>query len=143
MAERRKSRNFLNTRMNRATYWFALAFCLVVYAILNAASSETVAMSEVVLVLLSVPRLHDLGRSGWWAAIPIGVEFAAVILAFVLLPFETMSVVAGIITLTIAIFLIALGMLPGQPQANRFGDPPAPGLDLWGRKRKPVEDTFD
>lgn len=60
-----------------------------------------VAAALVLLVLIGVRRLHDMGRSGWFAA-------------GLLVP-----------VLNLAVFLWLLCM-PGEARPNRFGPPPGP-----------------
>jgi len=76
------------------------------------------------LVLMCVPRLHDLGKSGWWVAIPIGIELIAIGVAIAVFSPEGAYIVFGTVFLAIAGFIVVLGLIPGQPHANRFGDPP-------------------
>src|SRR5712671_3485882 len=117
----------LRGRMNRATYWLVLGILVLLYAVLNYGSSKPVPVSEAVLVLLCVPRLHDLGRSAWFLLIPLCLEIAA-ILGFAIVPVDEAKILAGAAALLVALFVIVLGAVPGQPQANRFGDVPAQGL---------------
>jgi hypothetical protein len=56
---------------------------------------------------------------------------------------EQAFVLLGVVGLLVIVGLIVLGAVPGQPQANRFGEPPPPGL---GFKKAPVDQigkTFD
>jgi uncharacterized membrane protein YhaH (DUF805 family) len=61
-------------------------------------------------------RLHDRGRSGWWAAL--------VLVAFALVWPNTHGVwtVFGVAVLVWT--LIELGIMPGEPGANRYGSSP-------------------
>jgi uncharacterized membrane protein YhaH (DUF805 family) len=92
---------------------------------------------EVLLILICVPRLHDLGRSGWWIVLPIVGELAAV-LAISLMSHPTAELdndaIKGLATLAglVVLFLptIALLFIPGQQGPNRFGEAPEPGISL-------------
>lgn len=81
-------------------------------------------------ISLCARRLHDLGRSGWWQAVPLAVIFGLQALAepawaqAIGLGGRT-SEVLGLAALGLyAAFLVALGFIRGMPNANRFG--PAP-----------------
>ena len=73
---------------------------------------------------MCVPRLHDLGKSGWWVLIPIGIELIAIVVAIAVFSPEGAYVVFSAVFLAVASFIVVLGLIPGQPHANRFGDPP-------------------
>jgi uncharacterized membrane protein YhaH (DUF805 family) len=75
----------------------------------------------------SIKRLHDLGRSGWWWPAPLGLSIVgggvgaaltatSQVLGLVIAIFSALATIA---------FVIALGVLRGDPGANRFGPPPA------------------
>ena len=102
---------------------------------------DHVSVSEVALIFVCVPRLHDLGKSGWWAVIPLIVEIVSAALAFSLLPFQQAAEVMCVVVLVIAGLMILLGLIPGQAAANGFGEPPRPGLSL--RRAKSVVEVFD
>lgn len=82
-----------------------------------------------VLVLgVIVARLHDLGRSGWWALAPF---VAAVIISNTVGAIFHQHILAGsLILLLTAAFLVVLGAAPGDPERNRFGA--APGKRVLG-----------
>ena len=71
---------FLKTRMNRSTYWMCLGV-VVALALFSAFVLEKKSgyVSEVILALVCVPRMHDIGKSGWVVA---GVLFAYLIAVF-------------------------------------------------------------
>lgn len=65
---------------------------------------------------VSVRRLHDTGRSGWWVLLP---------LLGILAMFVTNATIAlGILIITV-ILLIVWYALPGTPGSNRYGEPSA------------------
>jgi hypothetical protein len=87
--------------------------------------------NEIILVLLAVPRLHDIGKSGWWAG---GVFLAEIVLATVaalLLPAQFAMMPLAIFVVIVFGLLIWLGTIPGQPGANKYGEPPRFG---WRRR---------
>ncbi len=116
-------------RMNRAQYWLCLAVVVALYAALLAIpSTRHPAISEVVLVLVCVPRLHDIGLTGWITAIPLAIELVTVITAIFLFPMQTALMAMGVVVILFAGLLAVLGALPGQKAGNRFGPAPRPGL---------------
>ena len=122
---------FLGTRMNRATYWMCLGSIVVLALFLTfALEKKSGYVSEVILVLMCVPRMHDLGRSGW---IICGIFSAYLLLVVTLvsaLDLETAQISLGIINLVITGLLLWLGIIPGQPAANSYGEPPKPGISF-------------
>jgi uncharacterized membrane protein YhaH (DUF805 family) len=126
---------FLQGRTNRATYWLCLAIIVLLLFLANIVARKPIALSEVVLVILCVPRLHDIGRSGWFMVGPLVFEVVGAVLGFTLLPAGVaMSAMVGV-TLVIIGLVIWLGTIPGQPAANRFGEPPAPGIPFKRRAK--------
>lgn len=123
-------------RWNRATFWLALGIIVAAYVAIALFREQHTAVSEVVLVIACVPRLHDIGKSGWLVLGPIALEVAAFILVFSALPADLTRVVLGVVILIIIGLIVWLGCVPGDRSANKFGEPPPPGLQL-GRSRKP------
>ena len=142
-------------RAPRAEYWWFYLGTMIVsipVAILDKAIGETGALSAVynLAILLpwlgvSVRRLHDTDRSGWWLFL-FFVPFlvAGFVIGFFAAgarlggsdpnPFNSMGglMIASIIALIIiALVLIIFMILPGTPGSNRYGpDPYDEGGDL-------------
>ena len=102
-------------------------------------------------VCIIAKRLHDFGRSGWLMLAPLAVGVVAVVLAVVFggltagsalytaftggmepsgwaVMFGALGVMfafLGVAALVKILFLLWVGLTPGDPGANRFG--PAPG----------------
>lgn len=129
---------FLDYRYNRAVYWLTLALFALLYGVARLVAPGNVKVQEVLLIFACVPRLHDIGRSGWWAVLVLAAEFTAIIAASFLSPGHIYTV-GGVFMLVAAGLMIWLGAVPGQPDANKWGDPPAPGLrdGLVRRKARP------
>ena len=80
----------LSGRATRAEFWyFMLAIYIVVYSILGFAQDETTYLilviiisiiSTLILVPITVRRLHDLGKSGWWWWMPLYPIVGSIIL---------------------------------------------------------------
>lgn len=120
----------LKGRSNRASYWLLLGVAIAAYAALMIFTSKKAPIGEVVLIFICVPRLHDIGWSGWWAGAIIAAEILVGIFAVVMLPIDLASIAVGGFILLVALLLVLLGLIPGQPFANAYGDPPAPGLSF-------------
>jgi uncharacterized membrane protein YhaH (DUF805 family) len=127
--------HFLKGRTNRATYWVGLAILALMIGAWAYVAHGDAKVSEGVLIFIAVPRLHDIGRSGWFVLGPLVLEIVGVVAAVALLPLETAKVVMGVISLVIFGLMALLGCLPGTRVENRFGPPPAPGLDFKPRAR--------
>jgi uncharacterized membrane protein YhaH (DUF805 family) len=127
--------DFLKGRTNRATYWAGMATLAVVYTLAWMFLGPT-PVHDIVLVFMAVPRLHDLGRSGWWVVPVLAIEWVgAFVLAAALSP-EVFPIAAGLIAIAVFGALAVLGALPGQRDANRFGAPPRRGIQLTATKAK-------
>jgi uncharacterized membrane protein YhaH (DUF805 family) len=112
-------------------YW-AWAFSLVMLGLaLNFFLPENKLNSgfTVVLVLAQIRRLHDAGRTGWWA---LAAQLGPLV---VLVPLLIVSpdLALGVGSLAEIIGIIWIGLLRQDTAENRFGSVPG---------RKPVADTF-
>ena len=128
----------LQGRINRATYWAAIAAAAAVLLLVRLLDSK-VTIPEYLILIVCVPRLHDIGRTGWWAG---GALIGELILVAALFSTsaDTKLIAGGVYMLLIAGLMIVLGCLPGQSQPNRFGSPPERGL-RWSMPRpKPAQD---
>jgi uncharacterized membrane protein YhaH (DUF805 family) len=126
-------------RINRATYWLLLGGFAAFYVIISMIGVRPPRIGEGLLIFLCVPRLHDLGKSGWWVVIPLAIELGAVIVAIAAFSGEDAYVLLGGAVLVVAGFIVVLGLIRGQPQANRFGEPPKTIFAF--RERRKVSET--
>jgi uncharacterized membrane protein YhaH (DUF805 family) len=89
-------------RADRPEFWYFVLFQVVVLAVLGLVSQTLQGLGSLALFLpglaVSVRRLHDIGKSGWWVLI-------------------------GLIPLVGWVILIYWGVQPGQPAANEYGEP--------------------
>ena len=99
-------------------------------------------------VCLYSKRLHDFGKTGWLTAIPISLFLIAFVLVMMTMgglaamgAFEGMhgedpnpaalmgagvsAMLLGLAALVSLAFLLWVGLTPGEPAANRYGEPPA------------------
>ncbi|KQY28765.1 hypothetical protein ASD38_14040 [Caulobacter sp. Root487D2Y] len=122
---------FLKGRTNRATYWLSLGVIGVLIAITVLVFHTQVKISEILLIWVCVPRLHDIGRSGWIAGGVFLTEIVVAVGVVFLIPDPDMSAAGlGVVVLVIAALLIWLGCIPGHRTTNAFGDPPGRGIGI-------------
>ncbi len=77
-------------------------------------------------IAIAVRRAHDVGLSGWvvaWWALLV----AALVALQLIWPALDGSVVEILLLAPTVLVAFSLFLLPGQPLANRFGDPPRAG----------------
>lgn len=128
---------YLQGRTNRATFWGSVLAAASVFAIIRVLDPKAT-IPEFVILVLCVPRLHDIGRSGWWVGGALVGELVILAAAFSA-SLSTMETVAGAYVLLLALLMVVLGCIPGQAVENRFGSPPRPALQ-WKPRPKPVSD---
>lgn len=117
-------------RMNRATYWLCCAI-FAAFMIIAIYLGKRPGGLELAAVLVAVPRLHDIGRSGWIVAGALGVE-CAVLFGMVLLreSIDAIMIASGVLALALTGLGVWLGAIPGQEGPNKWGNPPGPGIGL-------------
>ncbi len=119
-----------NHRMNRKTYLINLAGFVVGVMILLQFMDRP-GPTEFLFSLLAVPRLHDIGRSGWWYLALIGLEFG-VLLGTLAAGGSTATLfqAGGAFVIFALILLVVLGLIKGEPDANEWGSPTGDGY-VW------------
>lgn len=134
-----------NGRIGQKDYWIGVIILFAAGVVLGwlPLVGTLVSLASIYFgVCVSSKRLHDMGRSGWLAAIPYGVTAAAVVLSAVTFiggivstagygndygVLASMGGIAGLWGLVILInlaFMIWLGVTAGQPDDNLYGPPP-------------------
>ena len=107
-------------RINRSVYWLWLAGAAALYVV-GSLITYYLSIYAFVLTILFVPRLHDLGRSGYYAALPALIGTGCLVPAFA---FDNPDIFRYISATSITIFALILGILPGQSAMNRWGEKP-------------------
>jgi len=140
--------SFFTGRSNRQEFWISVVLLIVVAFVLTALHMDSaMAAITIMWVITWIRRLHDIGRPGWWALIPI-VLIVAMVLAGLALGGEPLvkaltaiqamdtsyAIPDKVAYLLFAIglggviiqlgFTIWLGAKKGDAGNNRFGAPP-------------------
>jgi uncharacterized membrane protein YhaH (DUF805 family) len=112
-------------RASRTPFWIGVSTLFVVSAIYEAVAGPPLrwltfwflypALLASAACVLS-KRLHDRGRSGWWASL--------VLFAWCLV-WPTDHGAGGVVAIPVIVWaFVELGLLPSEQGANRFGDSP-------------------
>lgn len=111
----------LRGRANRKEYWLYIGALLAIGMLLAQIAPLLGLVGALVVLYAQIRRLHDLGRTGWWAGAVLLLQIPLAAILYYSLG-EDMGIAVGNILILIPIVLI--GLAPGQPQENRFGPPP-------------------
>jgi len=136
-------------RISRQQFWIGALILLgagVVAGWIPLVNVVAFFVSLYVWACLYAKRLHDMGKSGWLTAIPVGLFILASMLAAGIVgglaasgAFNTHNVTPaavmgvgltgvlfGLVMLIAIAFALWVGLTPGEPGANRYGAPPSP-----------------
>jgi uncharacterized membrane protein YhaH (DUF805 family) len=107
-------------RASRREYWIYIGLLIVLGVVFSYSPPAVNLVMYLVFTVIMVRRVHDFGRTGWWAWAAAALPFSAMLLLMV-----TSETVASLVSLVITVALmIAVGAIRGDPGANRFGPPP-------------------
>lgn len=129
-------------RANRAEYWWFYLFNIlasILFGILPFAGTGYYLISLVPGMAVSVRRLHDINRSGWWYFGGLIILCAICIIGGVIIGFSAsfpeteemgyfsvvMIALSLIVLLAWAITYLIFTLLPGTKGPNKYGDIPA------------------
>ncbi|WP_428152485.1 DUF805 domain-containing protein [Brevundimonas sp.] len=135
-----------NGRIGQKDYWIGVGILFAAGLVLGwiPAIGTVVSLASIYFgICVSSKRLHDMGKSGWLAAIPYGVTALAVVLSAMTFiggivstgygndfgALAGMGAAGGVWALAFLVnlgFLIWLGVTTGQPGDNLYGPPPRP-----------------
>jgi uncharacterized membrane protein YhaH (DUF805 family) len=114
---------WLQGRAGRREYWASLGCLFAVGLAMEyfPGGPKLGSALSIVLMFLQIRRIHDFGRSGWWA---VAGTFGPLPVAAVLAAASSLEV-AVVATILLALALMILvGAIPGSAADNRFGPPP-------------------
>lgn len=112
---------WVSGRACRREYWVWVVLLILVGLLLSHAPPGISLALSLGLLFAQIRRVHDLGRSGWWAVAAWLAPIPPAVALFYLAN-EDAATLAGV-GLEL-ILLITIGALPGEPADNRFGPPP-------------------
>lgn len=135
-----------NGRIGQKDYWIGVGILFAAGLVLGWVPliGTLISLASIYFgICVSSKRLHDMGKSGWLAAIPYGVTALAVVLSAMTFiggmmssgngnDFGAVAGMGGAVSLWGLAFLINLGFLiwlgitAGQPGDNIYGPPPRP-----------------
>lgn len=118
---------FLKGRGNRKEYWAAIGVMFGLGVVIGFFGGSVGSAFSAPSLLFMVRRLHDIGKSGWWA---LAITFGPIVPMLALMPFAPMTVLIPLVVLLSLVWTIWLGAIPGEPHENRWG--PAPGAKDLG-----------
>lgn len=113
---------WLRGRSSRREYWLYIAVLFGLSFLLSHAPPAVNLVFTATMLFVQIRRVHDFGRSGWWAVAAVFAPLLPVVPLFYFYG-EMVAVGVGVV---VELALIALvGAIPGDPGDNRFGPPPA------------------
>ena len=140
--------SFFTGRSGRQEYWISVGLLIVAAFVLSALHMEAASAAITIMwVITWMRRLHDIGRPGWVALLPIALMFIAIMIGLTLGGQPFLAAIAALESMNtnIAIsdriayliigvglvavicqfgFTIWLGVKKGDQGSNRFGPPP-------------------
>ena len=115
-------------RARRREYWAWVAPLVAVGIALEVASVPGANLIVgLPLLFIWIRRLHDMGRSGWFAPLINVANNAFSFVVILALGAEAGAIVASLVYMAL---LVAMGAVPGQRTPNRYGPPPGPPSKL-------------
>jgi uncharacterized membrane protein YhaH (DUF805 family) len=122
---RRTFGGYLRGRSSRKEYWLLVGLLIALaFAVDSLPGAPSTSWGVGLLLFLQIRRLHDFGRTGWWA----GLALLAPLGALPLLATMSEGGVLGIAGLITFAGILWIGVIRGDVDANRFGPPPPRGL---------------
>lgn len=119
-------RGWLDARGGRTEYWAGAGLVLAIRIAARLIGLKIAWITVAPLMHLQIRRLHDIGRSGWWALPILLVPFAECAAVIQLGHGTPIARALGLIVegLQTLVLVIWLGALPGDAEENRYGPPP-------------------
>ena len=119
-------------RASRSEFWYFYLFTYGIYAILIISSINIASIfgwllagfflaTFIPFLAVTARRLHDINKSGWFQILPLPFSFLDRLL--VRSSQEGLSILFGLITLGLYIYLIVLYCTKGEKKKNKYGKP--------------------
>jgi uncharacterized membrane protein YhaH (DUF805 family) len=121
VAKPRDGFRWLGGRAGRREYGVYVALLLVVSFALSYTPPIVSIGLTLVLIFTQIRRLHDFGRSGWWA---VGASLVPLVPGIPLMMSGQTDLGLAVGVLVELALIVVIGAIPGTPGDNRFG--PAP-----------------
>lgn len=122
--------DFHGRARRREFWWYVLVIVIlsvIAYVIDRLLGMQIVSALLTLALLLpnlavSVRRLHDVGKSGWWILLPLAPWLCMI--AFFFMFQWTLAMVFGVVTLATWVLLIWWYAQPGTAGQNKYGPDP-------------------
>jgi uncharacterized membrane protein YhaH (DUF805 family) len=83
-------------------------------------------LSSILIVALTIRRLHDIGSSGWQALLPVALIFGMIVSIFWMIMLGLVGMIVSLVlTVILILFYIKLFFRKGDPTINIYGEVPA------------------
>jgi uncharacterized membrane protein YhaH (DUF805 family) len=112
---------WLAGRAGRREYWVDIGLLFLLSFLLSRAAPAVSAGFTVVLMSVQIRRIHDLGRTAWWAVAATIAPVVAMFAAWPVMGLEDATLAGVVVEL---VLIVAIGAWPGEVGENRFGPPP-------------------
>jgi uncharacterized membrane protein YhaH (DUF805 family) len=133
--DRRKTRyGLLHGRCSRIEYWAGIGLVVALAVGAGLLHFRLGSGLGTVVLFLMVRRLHDAGRTGWWA---VGLQVAPLIIGGLLIRAIGMNQAMALWAFLTLASVILLGWLPEDGE-NRFGPP-----RRWGPRARHQDDIAE
>jgi uncharacterized membrane protein YhaH (DUF805 family) len=129
-------------RIGRKAFWIAWLVLAVTSAPLKLLGPFGAALSLGWIypqVCVYLKRLHDLGQTGWKILLPVGLFLGAAFFAGAgealgNSPSKLITVIPGVgLAMAAVVIFLRVTLRRGDPDANAYGPPPAPGAGATAR----------
>lgn len=112
-------------RINRTYFWLFAAAGTAFGLLLNYALGwQGNSGFGAAMAIIAMPRLHDIGRSGGWVVLPFVVGFVLIgAMVAGLISDAALDTIYPFFAGAIVIAFVILGLIPGHPGANAYGEP--------------------
>jgi uncharacterized membrane protein YhaH (DUF805 family) len=119
-------------RASRSEFWYFYLFSYGLYAILIISALNIsfifywfflgfILATLIPFIAVTARRLHDINKSGWFQILPLPFSFVDRLLERS--SQEGLSIIFGLITLGLYIYLIVLYCTEGEKKKNKYGKP--------------------